>query len=309
MLPKRRSAFTLIELLVVIAIIAILAAILFPVFAQAREQARKTVCLSNLKQLGLGLVMYVQDYDETFPVAAWDTPPIGTTDSDSHNPNFPAFWRWIWVVQPYVKNRQILVCPSDPKQGKDTSLSGMVYDPNPNPDCSDIWGAPTPISYALNDILMGMGGTQTPGSCLGPEAGASDTTTTLAAVPTPAGTYMVGDSGRPNGLDGWWINNTRAANFVELFGVSAPGGGAHADCTFAKDWPCAVGSAWATNLGTSGIYRHMGGSNISFVDGHAKFRQHDRIWSGDGWEDANNRAWNSPEGGYLTHDDGSGYGG
>ena len=64
---QRRHGFTLIELLVVIAIIAVLAAILFPVFAQAREQARQTTCLSNLKQLGTGLTMYAQDYDETLP--------------------------------------------------------------------------------------------------------------------------------------------------------------------------------------------------------------------------------------------------
>src|SRR6202011_6192032 len=101
---RQRSGFTLIELLVVIAIIAILAAILFPVFAQAREQARKAVCLSNCKQIGLGMMMYVQDYDETYPVASWDTPPLGTTDTDSRNPNFPAFWRWMWVIQPYTKN-------------------------------------------------------------------------------------------------------------------------------------------------------------------------------------------------------------
>ena len=63
-----KKAFTLIELLVVIAIIAILAAILFPVFAQAREKARQTSCLSNLKQIGLGLMMYTQDYDETYPM-------------------------------------------------------------------------------------------------------------------------------------------------------------------------------------------------------------------------------------------------
>ncbi|HEY3298451.1 MAG TPA: prepilin-type N-terminal cleavage/methylation domain-containing protein, partial [Armatimonadota bacterium] len=66
---KRNSGFTLIELLVVIAIIAILAAILFPVFAQAREKARSASCLSNEKQIGLGLMMYMQDYDETYPMA------------------------------------------------------------------------------------------------------------------------------------------------------------------------------------------------------------------------------------------------
>ena len=65
------SGFTLIELLVVIAIIAILASILFPVFARARSQARKTVCLSNMKQIGLSLMMYAQDYDETYPGAQW----------------------------------------------------------------------------------------------------------------------------------------------------------------------------------------------------------------------------------------------
>src|SRR5476651_819462 len=65
--PRSRHGFTLIELLVVIAIIAILAAILFPVFARAREQARRTSCLSNMKQIGLALFMYAQDYDETLP--------------------------------------------------------------------------------------------------------------------------------------------------------------------------------------------------------------------------------------------------
>src|SRR6201990_1309136 len=83
-----RAAFTLIELLVVIAIIAILAAILFPVFAQAREKARQTSCLSNEKQLGLGVLQYVQDYDEVFPMA------------NSTN------WAngWAIVTQPYVKS-------------------------------------------------------------------------------------------------------------------------------------------------------------------------------------------------------------
>lgn len=90
----RRSGFTLIELLVVIAIIAILAAILFPVFAQAREAARKTACINNVKQMGLGAYMYSQDYDEmTIPYAV---PGV----------------RWMVLIQPYTKNSQIFRCPS-----------------------------------------------------------------------------------------------------------------------------------------------------------------------------------------------------
>src|SRR5690349_16808444 len=77
--PARLTAFTLIELLVVIAIIAILAAILFPVFAQAREKARQAACLSNSKQIGLALLMYLQDYDEALPAPDWGAVPAGYT--------------------------------------------------------------------------------------------------------------------------------------------------------------------------------------------------------------------------------------
>ena len=96
-----RSAFTLIELLVVIAIIAILAAILFPVFARARENARRSSCQSNLKQIGLGVLQYVQDYDEKFPV-------IVVSSSTSTAP-----FGWAGTTQPYLKSTQILQCPSD----------------------------------------------------------------------------------------------------------------------------------------------------------------------------------------------------
>src|SRR5438034_2820234 len=101
-MKNNRLAFTLIELLVVIAIIAILAAILFPVFAQARESARKASCLSNTKQLGLATMMYTQDYDEMYPCNSWDTPPIGTTDTDSGDPKYPSAFNWMWKVMPYM---------------------------------------------------------------------------------------------------------------------------------------------------------------------------------------------------------------
>lgn len=89
-LNRTRRAFTLIELLVVIAIIAILAAILFPVFAQARGKARQTVCASNLKQLGTAFSLYVQDYDETFPPTDYDVPVLGR-------------YTWPSLVDPYIK--------------------------------------------------------------------------------------------------------------------------------------------------------------------------------------------------------------
>jgi prepilin-type N-terminal cleavage/methylation domain-containing protein len=106
-----RKGFTLIELLVVIAIIAILAAILFPVFAQAREKARQTGCLSNVKQIGLGVQMYLQDYDEYVPRNAYADPPRVAEGDHFTNCSSP---RWMDVMQPYVKNTQLHNCPSDP---------------------------------------------------------------------------------------------------------------------------------------------------------------------------------------------------
>src|ERR1041385_8745635 len=109
-----RSAFTLIELLVVIAIIAILAAILFPVFAQARESARTSSCLSNIKQLGLGWTMYAQDYDETYPLSrSFGYPDRGGDDCAYRAPGSSAAPKinWHTEINPYVKNKQIHSCP------------------------------------------------------------------------------------------------------------------------------------------------------------------------------------------------------
>lgn len=131
----KRHGFTLIELLVVIAIIALLAAILFPVFARARESARRTTCTSNLKQLGLAVQMYVHDYDEMFPYN--DPNPAGSyAGYPTVELNFPV------LMQPYVKNTNLFRCPDD------VSKNGAYYDgpPNPNQCCASF--VPTiPTSY------------------------------------------------------------------------------------------------------------------------------------------------------------------
>lgn len=101
--PKR--AFTLIELLVVIAIIALLAAILFPVFARARENARRASCQSNLKQMGLSIMQYTQDYDEALPYLALAGTSAGTFRNDLQI--------WADMIQPYTKSLQIFRCPSN----------------------------------------------------------------------------------------------------------------------------------------------------------------------------------------------------
>jgi prepilin-type N-terminal cleavage/methylation domain-containing protein/prepilin-type processing-associated H-X9-DG protein len=104
-----RRGFTLIELLVVIAIIAILAAILFPVFAKAREKARQTSCLSNCKQIGLGMLQYCQDYDEQMPYTYWTAASSYTWPDGSVRQGM-----WMVSVYPYVKNTQLFNCPSSP---------------------------------------------------------------------------------------------------------------------------------------------------------------------------------------------------
>ena len=143
-----RRGFTLIELLVVIAIIAILAAILFPVFAKAREKARQTSCLSNVKQLGLAMMQYVQDYDECFP---------GRYVTNVYPDYVAPYLPWYTVIAPYLKNGQILICPSYKSQ--------------------------TPIGYGYNTWGVG--------STVGFGCGAG-----YGALKAPASLIMLADSSR-----------------------------------------------------------------------------------------------------------------
>ena len=139
---QRQRGFTLIELLVVIAIIALLAAILFPVFARARENARKSSCANNLKQIGLGIAQYVQDYDERyFPTQqniGAGTPGQGST--------------FVTYLQPYVKSRQMFICPSGSRS--------RIVGPTPMPTLAfgidNLWRTPAPGWLEVSEGHYGM---------------------------------------------------------------------------------------------------------------------------------------------------------
>ena len=180
---SKRSGFTLIELLVVIAIIAILAAILFPVFARARENARRASCQSNLKQIGLGMLQYTQDYDERYLVQ-----------------NIPVGQHFGYLLQPYLKSTQILMCPS--ATGSATVFNGTTTTPAtttaPIDQVDHIWTYPANVPVAGVPSISGSYG-------LNPQL--SDIS--VAKVTAPSTTGMFFDSIWPQ-VDGI---NASAKNF------------------------------------------------------------------------------------------------
>ncbi|MDX1931127.1 MAG: DUF1559 domain-containing protein [Capsulimonadales bacterium] len=226
-----RRAFTLIELLVVIAIIAILAAILFPVFAQAREKARQTTCLSNVKQIGLALYMYNQDYDELFVPGgvalffSWRNANGQYDNGASYMSNNPYAGCMGWPcigpngeatfaarLMPYIKNYAVWACPS----ANNSATNGPTWDV-PGPANTVTNPGQRPISYWYNV-----------------EASMSS----LASIEFPANSGVIGESGRIRA--GYDLNAGRGSN--------------------------ARSSKW-----NDFYRPHNQGTNIAFADGHAKW--------------------------------------
>jgi len=236
---KKPFGFTLIELLVVIAIIAILAAILFPVFAQAREKARQASCLSNLKQLGLSVLMYAQDSDETFP--------LGTPDN----------WNSSWpvAVQPYVKDIGVFRCPDD------GDLS--------QPDWTVGWGG-VPISYTCNGFIDGDvdAGGPSKGVMTMAQTKIIPMSTAISGVNIVASTVMLTEKHNSDIIKaGGWGNlssfapgamNVGTPKWDGLAANEIPNG------TLDKTLPYPLGPNGAVSA------HHQGRANFTFCDGHVK---------------------------------------
>ena len=260
MYSRMKRGFTLIELLVVIAIIAILAAILFPVFAQAREKARQTSCLSNEKQTSLALIQYAQDYDEKMPLAfpninyTWYSPKTGgntvyvlPSPADLFNDpqNLVDAYNGVWAnaIQPYAKNYQILDCPSMTTW--------------------NIWGSQIPagkkpnrVAQTFNGLLMSY---------------------PIAGITASANVIMLWNGHQKNAMNGGFDANPQlicngggtATNGVAPCRYTPPVNQATCDSNMNGRTSLVVVISGQANY--SG-WVHGSGENFSYADGHAKWR-------------------------------------
>jgi prepilin-type N-terminal cleavage/methylation domain-containing protein/prepilin-type processing-associated H-X9-DG protein len=255
----QKKAFTLIELLVVIAIIAILAAILFPVFAQAKAAAKKSVSLSNQKQIGTGVILYSSDYDDMLPETGWNGPCSFPGTATTNNNAFSGVQSFLTGIFPYTKNWQIISCPSDPDKG--------------------VFGKPNEGCFEQMFLAAGV-----PGAYAG-MATVNNGLEFVRVLPASyAGNYMLmpaylrRSEQVVNGGAGW--TGARGRNLSQ---ISTP-----ANMFFSTD----VGSTRVNGLNFSGWYtvpgygnlgngtgrwergqRHNGGRNWTFADGHAKYQK------------------------------------
>lgn len=261
MAHSRIKGFTLIELLVVIAIIAILAAILFPVFAQARAAARGASSQSNLKQLSLGVIMYVQDYDETYPCAQrW-----GVVGASGYAVSFSTayYTQWSYDIAPYIKNVQVFADP----------LQGTIK------QSSSLWPLYTNYGYNYTALAPSDGVTvDVNGFWLNKPAA-------LASVSRPASLVLLGGRHTYEELGGYESYGVgKLTNFGTL---EAP------DCSDIVPW---CFTDWAPDgnyhyltTAESGLYtggtslRKALNANLAFTDGHVKFLQAGQAAIGTNW--------------------------
>jgi prepilin-type N-terminal cleavage/methylation domain-containing protein len=234
----QRRAFTLIELLVVIAIIAILAAILFPVFAQAREAARKSACLNNLKQIGTAMLMYTQDNDEVLPLPF--TNPASPPGSNPEAINANAFG-WADLLQPYVKNEGVFTCPSNEIRSRvrtDITPNRFYRTPLGNTTTDAAGGAipaNTDYNYGINEFVNS-----------GAEGPFANAYRTLASIPAPANVAGIAEG--------------RGSSPYSIRGGSGP-----------YDYASVEAQVDGRRHTSRQAQKPENAATIMFMDGHAKF--------------------------------------
>jgi prepilin-type N-terminal cleavage/methylation domain-containing protein/prepilin-type processing-associated H-X9-DG protein len=256
MKKQSRSAFTLIELLVVIAIIAILAAILFPVFAQARSKARQTSDLSNLKNLGLAVLMYSQDYDESWPLAGWS----GIVVNGKRNQYGGLEWQN--TIMPYVKNAQVFESPGDsaPNRG------GTGWTVNPDP-LSDLNWSGGKFSVIYNDLLSHTVGSNALGYGDVNAQDQASTGTSQAAINAPADCIMLADA-----LGGGWAKANGLPPVPDWQGGTNAGSKWQKEFTMSGRMTAFIaGSSYEAGDSIGKAPWFSGGTNFTFCDGHAKW--------------------------------------
>ena len=285
---QNRKGFTLIELLVVIAIIAILAAILFPVFAQARAKARQVACLSNMNQIGKASMMYAQDYDEQFYPHRYNCDP--NINGGSCNPlmsinggpattgisGSKAVGRifWISMLQPYVKNYDAFKCPNNPAPWVGGSPSGPCGSDNQNATGCSGFGYGGQNSYGHNDFWMS------------PVASGTVNPPSMAAVTRPASTFMLVDASYYGAGPDVANQSTKTQHLLATDDAYVVG---QAGVYYESYWKNIGNSKWSWGGDFTGVdndpvqsqvdakVRHSAQINCQFVDGHTKSMPYDKV--------------------------------
>lgn len=252
-----RQGFTLIELLVVIAIIALLAAILFPVFARVRENARRTSCASNLKQIGLGILQYTQDYDEMMPKTyfrsalnswdangSWDTPSFGEGSSTVN-------YKWMDAIYPYVKSEQIFNCPSATRNGVGAQTWMPIMNQYKYRSGAPVNGQAT-TNYIGSYVLNGAYSDQFASDYIHGVAGSK-----VAVIAKPSETVLAAD-----GNGGIWFGP-----------VTADSGAYIVDTTYDPLVIFRMPGSFTDNTDRNAntvVQRHLDTTNALYCDGHVK---------------------------------------
>lgn len=309
---KRSRGFTLIELLVVIAIIGILAAMVFPVFARARESARRAVCLSNVKNIALAIQMYLSDYGDVMPpvetrpeIRSFYEDEMGC-DPDVYGAKHNPYLKFPVVMDEYVRNRDVWRCPSQRTSGDFAIINPWgeggngdwwerylyVCEVSGASDCSVAqcyspfppgWGGTVTDSYEQGMCMVGGGGFTFGINGMGTNFGLK-----LAEVSDPVRWLAVAEAG-----GGYETNTMLNIAYPDVCGLSCPG--PEYGCIDWENCPdtrsCGAGDPeWGSDPSkrSKDLGRHLGGVNLGFMDGHARWYQSEALLSGahsclEGW--------------------------